>query len=217
MMAYTQDFSRCPSALSSNSSSGVQPMSPEDVYDDRRHISASTHPLHSLPENSAQTYHTYQQQAPAHHHKEPAYSHSYAHSYVSSNPSTRQASNTSNTSSAATGTTATSASENWETYDDASEPEPDASDAYYAKLKAAAAATSAPAVYGAGAVGGKRYVPEAGHFGTVGLSQGKTFRGLMPGVVGMGTGGGGGMMRGQQQRHAAIEGSDAGWTDEDAF
>ncbi|KAM3528209.1 hypothetical protein MY4038_005988 [Beauveria bassiana] len=38
----------------------------------------------------------------------------------------------SNTSSAAI-----SGSENWETYDDNSEPEPDASDAYYAKLRAA--------------------------------------------------------------------------------
>ncbi|OAA69769.1 Microtubule-associated protein, MAP65/ASE1-type [Cordyceps fumosorosea ARSEF 2679] len=33
--------------------------------------------------------------------------------------------------------TAVSGSENWETYDDNSEPEPDASDAYYAKLRAA--------------------------------------------------------------------------------
>jgi protein regulator of cytokinesis 1 len=33
--------------------------------------------------------------------------------------------------------TVTSGSENWETYDDASEPEVDASDVYYAKLRAA--------------------------------------------------------------------------------
>ena len=47
---------------------------------------------------------------------------------------TRQTSASSNTS---TINTVTSGSENWETYDDGSEPEADASEVYYAKVRAA--------------------------------------------------------------------------------
>ncbi|KAK1467193.1 microtubule associated protein [Colletotrichum melonis] len=59
-------------------------------------------------------------------------------------PPPRQISNSSNGSSNVTG------SENWETYDDASEPEQDASDTYYAKVRAARNGT-------------KRFEPEAGY------------------------------------------------------
>ncbi|OAQ98861.1 hypothetical protein LLEC1_05206 [Akanthomyces lecanii] len=65
----------------------------------------------------------------------------------------------SNTSSA----TAISGSENWETYDDNSEPEPDASDVYYAKLRAARC---------------KRQEPEFGHAAVP--SQPKRLRGIPP-------------------------------------
>ncbi|KAJ3492550.1 hypothetical protein NLG97_g5314 [Lecanicillium saksenae] len=59
--------------------------------------------------------------------------------------------------------TAISGSENWETYDDNSEPEPDASDAYYAKLRAARC---------------KRQEPEYGHVAAPG--QPKRLRGIPP-------------------------------------
>lgn len=62
-----------------------------------------------------------------------------------------------------TSSTAVSGSENWETYDDNSEPEPDASDAYYAKLRAARC---------------KRQEPEYGHAATPG--QPKRMRGIPP-------------------------------------
>ncbi|KAJ0158637.1 Anaphase spindle elongation protein 1, partial [Colletotrichum tanaceti] len=72
----------------------------------------------------------------------------YPPSSYSQAPPPRQISNSSNGSSNVTG------SENWETYDDASEPEQDATDTYYAKVRAArgtrfepeaAAAASRPA------------------------------------------------------------------------
>ncbi|KAM7223698.1 anaphase spindle elongation protein 1 [Rhypophila decipiens] len=55
--------------------------------------------------------------------------------YSQAPPPARQISNTSNTS------TMVSGSENWETYDDNSEPEMDASDTYFAKVRAARQAT----------------------------------------------------------------------------
>lgn len=64
-------------------------------------------------------------------------------------------------SSASTTSTVVTGSENWETYDDNSEPEPDASDAYFAKLRAAR---------------GKRAEPEQGHRPT--SSSAKRTRGV---------------------------------------
>lgn len=72
-------------------------------------------------------------------------------------PPPRQISNSSNGSSNVTG------SENWETYDDNSEPEPDACDTYYEKVRAAR---------------GKRMEADMGHRPTA--SQSKRVRGLPP-------------------------------------
>lgn len=75
----------------------------------------------------------------------------------------------SNASTAVSGisnaSTAISGSENWETYDDNSEPEPDASDAYYAKLRAARC---------------KRQEPEYSHNTAPGQQQPKRLRGIPP-------------------------------------
>lgn len=95
----------------------------------------------------------------------------------------RQISGTSHSS------TLVSGSENWETYDDNSEPEPDATDAYYAKVRAARI---------------KRVEPETGHipYG----SQSKRPRGLPPaGHAGMA----------DYDGNRIISGSE--WTDEDAL
>ncbi|KAI0480416.1 microtubule associated protein-domain-containing protein [Xylariaceae sp. FL0804] len=99
-------------------------------------------------------------------------------------PPPRQASNTS---------TLISGSENWETYDDNSEPEQDASDTYYAKVRAAR---------------GKRFTPEDG-YSRAQANQAKRQRGLPPAMHA----GGHGMIDAEGNR--IISGSE--WTDEDAF
>ncbi|KAG6310564.1 hypothetical protein E4U44_005394 [Claviceps purpurea] len=109
-------------------------------------------------------------------------------------PPSRQISNTSHQSHAST---VISGSENWETYDDNSEPEPDVSEDYYAKLRAAR---------------GKRFEPAEGgnRMAMTVAMQGKGLRGLGPGgggtpYAGRGLGGEGRMYSGSE------------WTDEDVF
>jgi protein regulator of cytokinesis 1 len=90
-----------------------------------------------------------------------------------------------------------SGSENWETYDDASEtgePEVDATDAYYAKLRQQANT--------------KRATPEGGYMPQ---SSGHDKR---PCAL-LGNGGRSVVVRGEHGQ--VVEGSDAGWTDEDGF
>lgn len=152
------------------SSAGVRHVSPEDVYDDRNY---HQHPSQSnqgnYPSSMRQDEHfarSYQQQ--------PA-------------PAARQISNTSAT------TTTISGSENWETYDDASEPEEDASDAYYAKLRAAHGKRNHP--YDTPQPGGatkrqKGFPPPQSHAGQM--------------IV-------------DEAGNRVFSGSDANWTDEDAF
>lgn len=120
----------------------VRPVEPEDVYDDRSTTSRATR------SNSDESYHHQQshyEDSYDRHYDEPSYQDRYATvrpssrnpaaaAYHNMPPPPRQISHTSQTS---TNISAISGSENWETYDDNSEPEPDASDAYYAKLKAA--------------------------------------------------------------------------------
>ena len=126
---------RCNSAMSGGF---VRPVSPEDVYDDRQRsfmsasvmsnhrplgISHSSHSsLSSLSLNSSQGYpraNPYLSHAPP-------------------PPALRQ------TSSSSAGNTTISGSENWETFDDASDAEADASDVYYAKIRAAHGKRFAP-------------------------------------------------------------------------
>lgn len=127
--SYLFDPPRCASALSN---SFVRPVSPEDVYDDRNqpsfmsssifsqrsagfshssHSSASSVSLNSSIQNFPRP-NPYLQHAPP-------------------PPAARQVSD------ASTINTAHSGSENWETFDDGSGSEADASDIYYAKLRAA--------------------------------------------------------------------------------
>ena len=143
------------------SSSIVRPVEPEDVYDDRNissnsgssgHNSYRGGHSHSNSQSSRPYAHDAYRTVRGYDVARERFMESYrqtqaaeAQQQQQQHP-TRHISNTS--SSAASTSTATSGissgvsgSENWETYDDASdpEPEPDASDAYYAKVRAAAA------------------------------------------------------------------------------
>ncbi len=125
-----------PGSVQSDSTSGssnhnggyVRPMSPEDVYDDRErmsYMSASLSHHDRAMRGQQEAFHSSVIRhggAPPLHNMPP--------------PANRQISNTS--SNLTTGTTA-SGSENWETYSDHSqiEPESDARDVYYAKVRAA--------------------------------------------------------------------------------
>lgn len=161
------------------SSSIVRQVEPEDVYDDRPRTART---------NSTQSYNTqssYDQDIYEDRYATIRASHQ-SHRPGIMPPPPRQTSGQSQTS------TNISGSENWETYDDNSEPEPDASDAYYAKLRAAR---------------GKRFTPEAGHRPT--SSQAKRMRGIPP------SGSYGGQIMIDQDGNRIISGSE--WTDEDAY
>ncbi|OTA61863.1 hypothetical protein K449DRAFT_55218 [Hypoxylon sp. EC38] len=151
------------------SNSFVRAVEPEDVYDDRPY-----------ERNSYQTY------TRSHQHQDmPISIHSdrLAQSAYPQAPPPRQISNTS---------TVVSGSENWETYDDNSEPEPDASDAYYAKVRAAR---------------NKRLTPEDG-YPRPGTSQAKRQRGIPPAMHA-------GHVMIDADGNRIISGSE--WTDEDAY
>lgn len=94
-------------------------------------------------------------------------------------------------SAASHSSTLVSGSENWETYDDNSEPEPDATDAYYAKVRAARI---------------KRVEPETGHMAYG--SQSKRPRGVPPAQQP-------GNVMVDYEGNRIISGSE--WTDEDAL
>jgi protein regulator of cytokinesis 1 len=159
------------SSASSTGSGSVRHITPEDVYDDRERMSYAQYTSVESEQNTPKACsHHQQQQRPQ---------------YIPSADS-RQISTTS--------TTAASGSENWETFDDASEPEADASDAYYAKLKAAKTV-------------GKRFAPEGGYTPPRG-GLGKKPRAIYGNTPTT-------RVREEGGRHVA--GSDAGWTDEDAF
>lgn len=149
-------------------SSIVRHVEPEDVYDDRPLSRTNSRPL-------SQDYHASMRQ----HNERMAQA-----AYMPPPPAPRQISNTSSS-------TVISGSENWETYDDYSEPEADASDTYYAKLRAARA--------------GKRVSPEAGYARPLG-GQVKRPRGVPPQHAGHV------IVDGEGNR--IVSGSE--WTDEDA-
>ncbi|ODH47537.1 hypothetical protein GX48_06343 [Paracoccidioides brasiliensis] len=144
--SFYADTERCNSAMSL-STSYVRQISQEDICDDRnQHSYMGSSTSHYRPESPQSTFkpfnpaaslqdlnyynhqrHQSQPQPTCYmqqsHHPEPM--------GPPPRPASRQISNTS------TVTTSTSRSENWETYDDASEPEIDATDVYYAKMRAA--------------------------------------------------------------------------------
>lgn len=153
-------------------SSIVRHVEPEDVYDDRHVLQENSRPI-------SRDYHTLARQQYERHAQS---SHGHAP------PQVRQISNTSTVVSGSV----VSGSENWETYDDNSEPEIDASDTYYAKLRAARA--------------GKRLTPEAG-YGRPQPGQVKRQRGFPPSHAGHV------MIDGEGNRIA----SGSEWTDEDAY
>jgi Ase1/PRC1/MAP65 family protein len=134
--SYIMEASRCESVLSGRS---VRPVSLEDVYDDRQQRSFMNHSAISRSrtdmssQSSSQSLHSMASREMAYPPENP---------YLSRQPpppapAMRQISNS-------TVQTATSGSENWETFDDVSEPEADASDVYYAKLRAAHGKRLAP-------------------------------------------------------------------------
>lgn len=183
-----------------NMGSIVRQVEPEDVYDEHaqrytgsNHSSDMSHSSHySHNENRGPTAHASMRVEPSH-----------AVSYPQA-PPPRQISGTSHASNS----TAVSGSENWETYDDNSEPEMDASNAYYAKLRATRA----------GATAKRSAEPEGHHHGRLphGGSQSKRLRGVPP-TAATGYGGYG------QQQVVMIDGegnriiSGSEWTDESAF
>lgn len=164
----------------------VRSVQPEDVYDDRTRTARTTH------SGSSQSYHT-QSSNQSYQTQPSSYEEEYDDRYATMRPPKRpeappprQISNTSHAS------TAISGSENWETYDDYSEPEADATDAYYAKLRAAR---------------GKRMEPDQGH--RPNTSTAKRARGFPPGTTY------GAPVMIDQDGNRIISGSE--WTDEDAF
>ena len=163
-------------SVASSTTGSVRQITPEDVYDDRGHTYKVPVGLQSL----GTTPQTYRDVPPSMLREQEDYL---------PIAGSRQISTTSSTSNAVSG------SENWETYDDASEPEPDASEAYYSKLKAAR---------------GKRPTPEDGYTPPRGM-VGKKAKGLH------GMGGGVDTYASSFAARKIPAGSDAVWTDEDAF
>lgn len=173
---------RCASVASSNGTGSVLQITPEDVYDDRERMSYVPSSMIQSERNTPQNYHDVQNSGP--------YDTRYHHQshYVPAADS-RQISSTSNS------TTAASGSENWETFDDASEPEIDASEAYYAKLRAAKC--------------GKRFTPEGGY--TPPRGPGKKFKGVYS------TRANNQAVIEEEGGRRLVTGSELAWTDEDAF
>jgi protein regulator of cytokinesis 1 len=149
----------------------VRHVPPEDVYDDRNYEKYS--PDFSNPDSYSSSMRQ-DERAPK-------------FSYPP-NPASRQISGTS------ASTTTVSGSENWETYDDVSEPEQDASDDYYARLRAARC---------------KRFTPEDGYAPPQGVQM-KKQKGYPPELHA-------GQMVIDSHGNRIVSGSEANWTDEDAF
>ncbi|EAW14484.1 putative microtubule associated protein (Ase1) [Aspergillus clavatus NRRL 1] len=179
--SYLMDPPRSASALSN---AFVRPVSPEDVYDDRNQRSfmsssifsqrstgfsqSSQSSASSISLNSSlQSFprpNPYMQHAPP-----------------PPPPAPRQVSNSSTVDTAITG------SENWETFDDGSDSEVDASDVYYAKLRAAH---------------NKRFAPEENS--SLAGKKAKGIRSVSPDEP----------MDNQHGQMVRVAGSDAGWTDD---
>lgn len=184
---YDNENVRCASVASSTGTGSVRQITPEDVYDDRERMSYVTSSS-AMPseQNTPQNYRDLHKSR----HYDPRFQQQKTH-YAPNVADSRQISTTSTITS-----TAASGSENWETFDDASEPEVDASEAYYAKLRAAKT--------------GKRFTPEGGYTPPRG-GPGKKFRGMY------GTGGMTETVIEEATGRSVPPGSEAGWTDEDAF
>ncbi|KAM5444148.1 Microtubule bundling protein [Microsporum ferrugineum] len=132
---YRREAEQCPSLISAGSSGNITSTSPEDDSYERGHQRAYTQssvPLQNSSINcSVQSLHSSNVQDSGYYQQQQSslISQSNDKQYRPPNPTSRQISNS-------TIQTVTSGSENWETYDDASEPEADATEVYYAKLRA---------------------------------------------------------------------------------
>ncbi|KAK8041835.1 Microtubule bundling protein [Apiospora rasikravindrae] len=102
-------------------SSHIRAVEPEDVYFDRE------------ASQSQSSYSRSQMTSSNYSHSTASQNERFTRSGYPQAPPPRHASDASTVTTASTMSTAPSGSENWETYDDNSEPEPDASDTYYAK------------------------------------------------------------------------------------
>jgi len=180
--SYDNENTRCASVASSTDTGSVRQITPEDVYDDRERMSYVPTSMMHFERNTPQNYRDAQVSARC----DTRYQ---QHGQYVPTADSRQISTTS------TSTTAASGSENWETFDDASEPEVDASDAYYAKLRAAKS--------------GKRFTPEGGYTPPHG-GPGKKSKALY------GTGNHQTVIEEEGGRRL-VTGSESAWTDEDAF
>jgi protein regulator of cytokinesis 1 len=169
-------------------SSIVRHVEPEDVYEDRPQTSRSNS---GMSQNTSASYSDGRSHDTQTSYSDDSYDDRYA-TIRSAHQSYRQAPPPRQISGQSQSSINISGSENWETYDDNSEPEPDASDAYYAKLRAAR---------------GKRFTPEQGFAPT--NSQDKRIRGIPPSASY------GGPIMIDQEGNRIISGSE--WTDEDAY
>lgn len=173
----------------------VRPIEPEDVYDDRPQTSRGGRSTSNQSHSTTFSHSTNQSHStqPSSYYEDQYDDYDDRYATVRGNnpypmaPPPRQVSNNSQSSVNISG------SENWETYDDNSEPEPDASDAYYAKLRAAR---------------GKRVETEQG--GRLTSSQSKRIRGMPPSHAYNNA-----PVMIDQDGNRIISGSD--WTDEDAY
>ena len=176
--AYDAENMRCESAASSTAGN-VWQITPEDVYDDRERMSYVPTSMMQSERNTSQIYRDAQALA----------RYSTRHQQYVPVADSRQISTTS------TSTTAASGSENWETFDDASEPEVDLSEAYYAKLRAAKT--------------GKRFEPEGGYTPPRGGPEKKPKGVYSAGMIGQ--------TMIEERGRRFVTGSESAWTDEDAF
>ena len=195
---YGQDTEnwRCGSAASVDSGP-VYGVHPEDVYDDR-----ATRPLPQVHQHQRQqaSYESERHQTPRSYHDvvphQQAQKYAHQQHHRSNMPPPQMESRV--VSSSSSNSQPVSGSENWETYDSASEPEPDASEAYYAKLRA---------------VRGKRATPEGGHsihYTSPRVAKSQRLRGVYENPNKAQT-------YVENNGRMVPAGSDAGWTDEDAF
>ncbi|KAK2740120.1 hypothetical protein FQN57_006235 [Myotisia sp. PD_48] len=182
--SYQSQSERSGSVMSSSFTGSVHRTIPDDAYDERyqpSYLNASITQHHPGFNHSVQSLHASHNPDGYYHQQQNSFvSYSNEQQYQPPAPASRQISNSSTIQTVASG------SENWETYDDASEPEADATNVYYAKLRATQ---------------GKRMAFEEHDSGS------KKLRAVRE------VGGGGGAAEQNSIIHR-IDGSDGGWTDD---
>ncbi|KAL1969726.1 hypothetical protein VTN77DRAFT_8279 [Rasamsonia byssochlamydoides] len=182
---YGMEPPRCGSVMSSRS---VRPVSLEDVYDDRNQRSyMSSSVMSRRADNTSHSSHSSSQSFHSSTTRERGYPPE--NPYLQHQPPPRAGMR--QVSSSSTVQTRMSGSENWETYDDNSEPEADATDVYYAKLRAAH---------------GKRFATEEPQIENL---AGKKIKGIRN--VGSEE------RMEQDGQLVRMEGSDGGWTDDEPY